>query len=400
MFQTFVWAAMLAFGTLSHGQDSLTNGLVAYYPFDGSPDAGLGLGPRGVVNGATLASDRFGNANLAYYFNGSSHIRIPHPNLPRGNRTVSLWFKKDVDAGNGPTLLAYGGDGGYNSFLIAIDAGPPCNGGGIDYIAGPHGPSHWLGYDDPNPRRTEWTHWVVTVNEGWLAFFLNGSPVVADNVAFPATGGAADQLFVGAAVSAAGDGPYSDPCVTFFKGWIDEVRLYNRVLATHEISQLFTREAGLPELLGPLGQQIPEGGRAVFRVDLHPEDPPLPLAFQWFRDGAPFRGAGTNELIIENMDADKEGTYQVQVSNSLGSIMSAEAQLALVSPGARVYPAVEIEFPSQVGKTYCVESSTDLIEWRTETAFCAIPGTGQYLSVLLPTRATQARYFRYRENNP
>lgn len=40
-----------------------TNGLVSYWPFSGNLNTGI-------VNGATLTKDRFGNANNAYSFNG------------------------------------------------------------------------------------------------------------------------------------------------------------------------------------------------------------------------------------------------------------------------------------------------------------------------------------------
>ena len=53
-----------------------TNGLVGYWPFNGNANDESGNGNNGTVNGATLTSDRFGNANGAYSFNGSSEIDI------------------------------------------------------------------------------------------------------------------------------------------------------------------------------------------------------------------------------------------------------------------------------------------------------------------------------------
>ena len=58
-----------------------TNGLVGYWPFNGNANDASGNGNNGVVNGATLTSDRTGNANAAYNFNGSSSlIEIPDTN--------------------------------------------------------------------------------------------------------------------------------------------------------------------------------------------------------------------------------------------------------------------------------------------------------------------------------
>ena len=45
--------------------------LVRHYPFDGNANNAIGNGYNGTVNGATLTTDRFGNANSAYQFNGN-----------------------------------------------------------------------------------------------------------------------------------------------------------------------------------------------------------------------------------------------------------------------------------------------------------------------------------------
>jgi len=48
-------------------QANLNDGLVAYYPFNGNDLANDIIGGNnGIVNGATLTSDRFGNPNSAY----------------------------------------------------------------------------------------------------------------------------------------------------------------------------------------------------------------------------------------------------------------------------------------------------------------------------------------------
>jgi len=49
-----------------------TNGLVAWYPLNGNANDASGHGNHGTVNGATLISDRFGNTNSAYNFDGVS----------------------------------------------------------------------------------------------------------------------------------------------------------------------------------------------------------------------------------------------------------------------------------------------------------------------------------------
>ncbi|MEN9332697.1 MAG: hypothetical protein RLZZ94_1787 [Bacteroidota bacterium] len=56
-----------------------TNGLVGWWPFNGNANDESGNGNNGVVNSATLASDRVGNSTSAYNFNGQNNfINIPN----------------------------------------------------------------------------------------------------------------------------------------------------------------------------------------------------------------------------------------------------------------------------------------------------------------------------------
>ncbi len=60
-----------------------SNGLVGYWPFNGNANDESGIGNNGTINGATLTSDRFGNSNSAYYFNGNQeNIKIQNSILP------------------------------------------------------------------------------------------------------------------------------------------------------------------------------------------------------------------------------------------------------------------------------------------------------------------------------
>ncbi|MEI8348381.1 MAG: hypothetical protein WCG27_13010 [Pseudomonadota bacterium] len=70
--------AVLAVSTISYG--ALTDGLVAYYPFNGNANDESGHGNNGIVppsgpigtpsQGATLTQDIFGNPDSAYNFTG------------------------------------------------------------------------------------------------------------------------------------------------------------------------------------------------------------------------------------------------------------------------------------------------------------------------------------------
>lgn len=81
-----------------------SKGLVAQYNFTGNAKDSSGNAYDGTVNNATLTTDRFGNANAAYSFNGTNtSIDIPITGLKNDNFSYSLW----VNANSIPTPGTY-----------------------------------------------------------------------------------------------------------------------------------------------------------------------------------------------------------------------------------------------------------------------------------------------------
>lgn len=80
-----------------------TNGLIAWYPFNGNAHNEyaydeFGAGKNGRPVGPTLTTDRFGNPNSAYHFNGmSDHINEDSAffNIGWPDYTISVWFNSD-----------------------------------------------------------------------------------------------------------------------------------------------------------------------------------------------------------------------------------------------------------------------------------------------------------------
>ena len=65
----------ISFALAAHAQapSFLTNGLVAYYPFNGNANDASGNGNNGTVFGATAGTNRFGKlTNSSFNFNGTS----------------------------------------------------------------------------------------------------------------------------------------------------------------------------------------------------------------------------------------------------------------------------------------------------------------------------------------
>ncbi len=79
---------------------TLATGLVGYWPFCGNANDESGNGNNGTVNGATLSTDRFGNINSAYSFDGiDDKIEIINSSIlnfgVNPSFTISFWLKKN-----------------------------------------------------------------------------------------------------------------------------------------------------------------------------------------------------------------------------------------------------------------------------------------------------------------
>jgi hypothetical protein len=73
-----------------------TGELAAYYPFNGNANDASGNNNNGTVYGATLTTDRFGNPNSAYSFNGqTSYIQVPSSSSLNFQNaiTINFWMK-------------------------------------------------------------------------------------------------------------------------------------------------------------------------------------------------------------------------------------------------------------------------------------------------------------------
>ena len=67
-----------------------TNGLVVYYPFTGNANEQFVNSNNGIINGATLTTDRNGNANSAYNFNGTNSYIDLQQNFYGGQSTSTV----------------------------------------------------------------------------------------------------------------------------------------------------------------------------------------------------------------------------------------------------------------------------------------------------------------------
>lgn len=217
---------------------TLSNGLVAYYPFKGNANDLSGNNNNGIIYDAMLTTDRFGKQNKAYYFNGvSAHINIPDNSLFDlvGDFSISSWFKMDqyASAYNASMLISkHDGDIGDDGFIYGI-------------LNKYHNSNQFIVFGangiwgiTPNPETYvgigTWYNYIVTYNKarGSLKYYLNGVLVSSQYASIEML---PNDLDVTIGYSKSSYGTYLD----YFNGTIDDVRIYNRVLLKAEVKYLY-----------------------------------------------------------------------------------------------------------------------------------------------------------------
>ena len=214
----------------------LSRGLVAYYPFNGNARDESGNGLDGVVTGATLTSDRWGNAGAAYSFDGDDYIVVADNDLldfePADNFTISLWVQvaatQMLDGGINDILRKWSGDAqGYPfsiSFLNETAAIPET------FLIARYddGCNHFPNANSAAVARETFHHIVFVKNGTTLSLFVDG--VLATSVIDDTSCSTANDSHM--TIGARGQ------LARFFTGKIDDIRIYNRVLSNKEMEWL------------------------------------------------------------------------------------------------------------------------------------------------------------------
>ncbi|BAY25489.1 hypothetical protein NIES2100_52950 [Calothrix sp. NIES-2100] len=149
----------------------LKQGLIAHYPFNGNAQDASGHSLHGTVYGATLTTDRFGNSNSAYQFDGiDDYIEIAHNELLNltENFTISLWIKQpEANTSRGYRLVdktTAGVNDGYN-----FDTYDGSTGRKLRLTGGQQNVSANTVFS-----LNEWHHVVVVFSKGVSTFYLDG----------------------------------------------------------------------------------------------------------------------------------------------------------------------------------------------------------------------------------
>jgi hypothetical protein len=233
------------------------DGLVAYYPFFGNARDTSGNSLDGLVKGATLTTDRDGNANRAYQFNGktfdngtTTHIELPlsslTQNLEQSDYSLVAWVKPESDPpGSLDNWYAYGMIHSYSSihdyglryhWSNCFEMGNPVFYDNQTEIS-------WGGASACQKDFNQYYH-VVGVGDSTndnTKIYVNGKlehTRTWENSGKPDPSKVNKKWFIGSM------NPTSVTSPLTMEGVIDEIRMYNRTLTALEIETIYRGTAG------------------------------------------------------------------------------------------------------------------------------------------------------------
>ncbi len=224
-------------------QADLNDGLVAYYPFNGNANDESGNGNNGIVFGPTLTTDRFGNVDSAYSFDGvNDYIHIGNdPIFDIHNEiTISVWVKKaDFDSPYPPPIISKWKTG-YPATAGSWVMGENDGGYQVCQISG-NGVGGSQAISDVPIVPDSFYHIVglYSISDNTVRVFINGNE---EGTAIGRTG----SIFVSDAKIYIGALKYDVPgwIDKYFAGVIDDIRIYNRALSPSEILELYIEDGG------------------------------------------------------------------------------------------------------------------------------------------------------------
>ena len=313
---------------------SLQNGLVGYWPFCGNANDDSGNGFNGTVNGATLTTDRFGNGNSSYEFNGTSNkinFGSSQSLINLSDFTYSVWINRNPNCANDAIVISnYGGNWAGNILFGKLVSS---SNGQIRL----HKLNQIIG-SETSVTDSEWINLVAVKEMNSIKIYKNGiliqttdlsNFVSVNNTSFP---------FV------IGSSGWSN--TNYFKGKIDDLGVWNRALTTNEISSLYNQNQCINTItvtdtliinVGQLSYTAPVTFANNITIYPNPANTQVNISFNNIADLAggtikiinslgqqvattPITLSGTNTTLALNTWGGT-GLYFVQIINAQGQIV-------------------------------------------------------------------------------
>ena len=304
-------------------------GLGLYSTFRGNPTDSSPNKNHGQIENATSKKGRNGNGRNAYYFNGKdSSITFPYKGvedaLPRG---FSIWVQS-TEQNASAVILNIGK--GNSEFSLQLDKD---GGGFVEVLAGGTTISGSTPILDGG-----WHQVIVSLGKGGtpqdISIYVDGQ---AESLTLK--GSSKSELKTKGGSVTLGSRSNND----FFKGYIDDIRFYERSLHASEAIKLYKLEEPLappepPEIrpkitLHPTHQGTSTGATATFSsMATGKPEPNYTWQRQDNRKWQNVKGGTGATLTISNAALSDATNYRVLVTNIAGEVKSRTARLVVLDP--------------------------------------------------------------------
>jgi len=205
----------------------VTDQLVGWWGLNNSATdiSGNSLNGTASSGGPTAITGQNGQANSAYQFNGANFLTLPSSTLlnPTNNFSVSAWVRLNSDIGTSTWNDILAGTAADWGVGINVDAA------GIGYLM----ITKINNADAPRSTtavtKQEWKHLAVSFSNNTINYYLDGQPNGT------VTAASAFGTFTASAKRIGSRGTMNGN----FRGALDDVRLYNKVLSSPEVTAIY-----------------------------------------------------------------------------------------------------------------------------------------------------------------
>lgn len=228
---------------VSPAQVDLGKGLMMHLPFNGNTLDKSTNGNHAVNNGAVLTPDQWGRANSAYYFDGiGSFMQIANSPSMHPSTAITLSARVRVDGFYdglcyGNNIIATESDGVTGTYFLRFsptnelgcytqDTNNQNYYGSTYNVIVPYSKMNFA----PYIKARVWDCLIFSFDGTMAKMYVNGVLRFTQAASAASIGSSSADVFLGKMLNS--EHPY------WFKGSMDEVRIYNRSLNTAEIDSL------------------------------------------------------------------------------------------------------------------------------------------------------------------
>lgn len=228
LFVAVLAVALLGVGCASTEPAFVSDGLVAYYPFNGNADDKSGNDNNGTVNGAKFTTDRHGEPDKAANFDGKSWIEVPGLKLDLHSLTFGAWFITS-DKRYVTSMVSQPGGSTTTGTRIGLLTSKAC------FTTGAGNGPTLLSSNAVNDD--VWHHLVGAFDRGQLHLYVDGE--LQGFAKFEAGPHFPDEsVYIGKEFRL----PTTGNDYRYYTGSLDDVRIYNRALSADEVKALYDLE--------------------------------------------------------------------------------------------------------------------------------------------------------------